>query len=447
MSSEALNVLLVVLEGARVDRLSWAGSERPTTPFLDQVAREGVRFPNAFTTAPSSLAAHASILTGLFASVHGATEETRALGPSPRLLPEYLKGLGYRTAAFCPDPTVGPAAGLGRGFDCYYTARSGGRFTGRAADYARRASDRVLGRADAGARRTTQALVDWLAASREPFFAFVHYREPVRPIRPPAPYDRSFMPAGLTAAHARPANQPLDGPPRPPSAEETAVLAALHDGALRYCDLRLKQVADALAATGRWDRTLFILTASFGENLGDLGAWDGRPGLHDAALRVPLVLRCPQRIPAGFVVDEFAQSVDLLPTVAELTGCRLDAPLQGRALLTGAGATAGPAAVMAEAFRLSPSAAARVGDVRRKVIRTRREKLVWQSDEHNALFDLLRDPDERHNLAGSEPARADRLRRRLFDWLADSQRSAAANGLAPAEADHGTPLAGRSAGE
>lgn len=449
MDREALNVLLVVLEGARVDHLSRSGDERDTTPFLDQVAREGVRFPHAYTTAPASLPAQASMLSGLSASLHGATEETLALGPAPRLLPELLKAAGYRTAAFCPDPSISPQSGFGRGFDRFYTQRVGGRITGRAADYARRASDRVLGRGDAGARRTTHALLDWLNISPDPFFAFVQFREPLRPLRPPAPYDRIAMPAALTAAHARAVNQIIDGQARPASADEAAVLAALHDGALRYADLRLKQIADALAADDRWERTLFIVTASYGEDLGETGTVGGAVSLRDATLHVPLILRCPGRIPGGFVVDEFAQPIDLLPTIAALTGCGLDAPVQGRALLTVSGATPGPRAVVAEAFRAAGEATVQAGTfaVRRKAIRTRREKFIWRSDEANALYDLGRDPDERHNLAEAQPERADRLRRMLFDTLADGERWGAEHGVSRGDAISWPALARQGARE
>lgn len=439
MNRDALNVLLVVLEGARSDHCSCNGCERETTPFLDQMAREGVRFPHAFTTAPTSLAAVASMFTGLFPSLHGATEETRMLGLGPRVVAEVLKARGYRTAAFCPDPAIGPQSGFGRGFDRFFTQHGGGRITGRAADYARRASDRVLGRGDAGARRATHALLDWIGQGGEPFFAFVQYREALRPLRPPAPYDRTFMPAGLTAAHARAANQPVEGSARPVTADEAAALAALHDGALRYADLRLKEIADALAANRAWDRTLCIVTAGYGENLGEAGAIGAVPALSDAALRVPLILRCPGRIPSGFVVEEFAQPVDLLPTIAALTGEPLDPPVQGRALLDAAGASAGPAAIRAEAFRLVLGAATSASNVRRKVVRTRREKLIWQSDEDNALYDIASDPGERRNLAAAQPERADRLRRALFDWLADGERWAAANALGHPEV--GKPVA------
>jgi arylsulfatase A-like enzyme len=441
IGDDRMNILLLVLEGARADHLGAAGYDRETMPYLDQVAREGVRFTHAFTTAPFSAAAYASMLTGVFPSLHGVGEETPVLGPEPRVLPEILKAAGYRTAAFCPDPSLGPDAGFGRGFDRFYTERSGGRITGRAADYARRASDRVLGRRDAGARRTTQALLDWIGGAAAPFFAVVHYREPVKPIQPPAPYDRACMPAALTAAHARAANQAGGGPAHPVSDEEAAALCGLYDGALRYADLRLKQIADVLSAAGRWERTLLIVTAGCGEDLGESGTIGGAPALRDALLRVPLIMRCPGRIPAGFVVEEFAQHSDLLPTVAAMAGCALEAPVQGRALLSGSGASAGPGAVFVEAFRGAGSA------VRRKVIRTRREKLVWRSDEDNALYDLGRDALERSNLLGDDAARGDRLRRGLFDWLANGERWALANGLPVALPQQPTRLQQRGAGE
>ncbi len=417
MSNEPINVLLVVLEGARPDHFSGAGYHLETTPFLDQVAREGVRFPLAFTTAPSSVAAHASMLTGLFPSLHGATEETGVLGPTARVLPEMLKRGGYRTAAFGPDAAISPALGFGRGFDRWYTVRGDERLTGRAAAYARRASDRVLGRADAGARRTTQAFLDWAGADREPFFALVRYSETRPSLRPPAPYDRAFATSG-TGSGPQSERARTQGAP-----DEVRAAISLHDGALQYLDMRLKQIADALAASGQWDQTLFIATSPYAATIGEAGPADGAAALRDAVLRVPLLVRCPGRIPTGFVVEEFAQPVDLLPTIGLLSGCGSDGPVQGRPLFTATGATGGPRAAIAEAFR---SAA---GGVRRKAIRTRREKFIWQSDEDNALYDVTRDPDERVNLAATEPDRADRLRRELFDRLADAERWGVAQGL------------------
>jgi arylsulfatase A-like enzyme len=408
-----VNVLLIALEGARPDHFSCAGYERETTPFIDQIAREGVRFPFAFTTAGSRLGAYASMLTGLWPSLHGATEETGTLTSPTPLLPELLKANGYRTAVFGPDALVSPARGLGRGFDRCSLPRRRGRLAGRAAAYARRASDRVLGRADAGAARTTQALLEWIESAGEPFFALVRYREAVRPYRVPAPYDRVFT----SRPHSpRPAAGESDA-----SRDSVMEQAALHDGALRYLDSRVRQIADALDAHRWWQHTLCIVTGDVAQELAAHPP-AAPTALCDAVLRVPLLVRCPGSVPAGFVVEEFAQPSDLLPTITALTGCPTEVAVQGRALLTRSGVTSGPAAIVAEAFRCGD-----VG-VRRKALRTRREKLIWQSDEANALYDVVRDPQEQHNRAPEDPERADQLRRLLFDLLADAQRELATGG-------------------
>jgi arylsulfatase A-like enzyme len=424
--SDRLNVLLVVLGGARPDHFSAAGYERETTPFLDAMGREGVRFTQAFTTATWGPSACASLLTGLFPSAHGATSESGMLPPTRRLLAEHFAASGYRTAAFCTDAWIAPATGFGRGFDRFHAGQGGGRIAGRAADYARRASDRVLGRRDSGARRTNRALVEWVAAGAEPFFAFVHYRETALGSSPPAPYDRTFLPPRFDPGRVRSLNLAAAAVT---TGEDLAMRTALYDGALRYLDMRLKELAEALARLGRWENTLLVATADRGRPLGERGAGGGRFLLHDAALRVPLIVRCPRKLPQGFVVEDFTQHTDVAPTVLELAGIETREPMQGRRLLGERRATAGADFVIAEDFRPVPSELARrlrgvdprSLDVRRLVLRTRREKYVWHSDEANELYDLLQDRGEERNLAGSEAERAARLRRRLFDWLASAE--------------------------
>lgn len=397
MRDEVMNVLVVVLEGARADHMGCYGYGRDTTPFLDGLARQGLRCSAAFTPAPAPLPAAASLLTGLFAHAHGATEESGALPSDMPTLPELLRGAGYRTAAFSAAPAVSPETGLGRGFERFYTGRGAGRITGPAAEYARRASDRVLGRRDAGARRATQALLEWVHDVVQPFAAVVVLRETASESPPPAPYDRLFADG--------------DADPR----------VAWHDGALRYVDLRLRELADALAAQGLWDRTLVVVTATHGEPLAP-GA--PRPSFTPAGLRIPLLLRAPGRVPRGFVVDETAQLTDVAPTILALANVAApDAPMQGRPLLRDGAATPGPGAAFAEAFRRDAT------DQRRKSVRAGRTQFVWRSDEANAFYDIGRDGESGPDRLAEDVARADRLRRTLFDWFASSERWAHEHGL------------------
>src|SRR5574341_890409 len=141
---EPLNVLLVVLDSVRADHMSSYGYARETTPFLDRLAREGLRFSQMIVTDPSTLPSHASLFTGLYAVTHGATDESGFLPARHRMLAEYAQAAGYRTAAFCTNPWVGPETGFGRGFDSFFTQRYQNRFASRAMLYGRRASDRLL---------------------------------------------------------------------------------------------------------------------------------------------------------------------------------------------------------------------------------------------------------------------------------------------------------------
>lgn len=402
--ADSLNVLLVVLGSARADHLSCYGYTHETTPVIDALARDGVRFSAMIASSASALSAHASLFTGTPAVVHGATEEHSSLPAGRPVLAEWFKGAGYRTAAFCTHPVVGPDTGCGRGFDAFFTQRYHNRIAARAVSLGRRASDVLLRRRDAGARRTNQALRRWLGASDQPFFAFVHYNE-------------------LHAADGAGLAQLSDA--------DRESVSAPYDGALRYIDLRVGEVAEFLRRRGVWERTLMVVTADHGAHLGARtvsGQWQG---LHDDLLRIPLIIHCPARLPQGFVVDELAQTTDLFRTVLQLAGIGDDeGACVGRALFATARATPGPAFVVAERFRPDLSAARRARpefdwrpyDVRMKAIRTKREKFVWHSDEANELYDLASDPAEVRNLVDHDGTRADRLRRQLFDWLAEVQR-------------------------
>lgn len=424
--ADRLNVLIVVLGGARADHVSCYGYARETTPFLDQVAHEGVRFTQMITTEPHTLGAHAALFTGLHSVSHGATEESPFLAPRHTLLPQYFHAAGYRTAAFCTNALVSPDTGFGPGLDAFFTQRHHNRLATRALLYGRKASDRLLRRRDAGARRTGQAVRRWLAAGDRPFFAFVHFNETLLQFRPPPPYDRVFIPKGVDAARAGTFAQERDAflaRGAELCGEDAVVLTALYDGALRYVDQQLREIAEHLQARQVWDQTLLVVTSGHGDALGAHHSF----GLSDVMLRVPLIVRCPARVPQGFVVEELAQTTDLLPTLLQLAGVGEDTSgLQGHALFNSGGVVPGPAYTISERFRPDlaalqkcfPELDTRPFDVRQKALRTRREKIIWRSDEANELYDLALDPRETTNLIAHRPERAEALRRQLFDWLA-----------------------------
>lgn len=109
------NILLIVWDTVRADRLGIYGNPRQTTPMLDEWAQRARVFDCTSAsnwTAPS----HASMFTGLYPSEHGVTNQRATLSPRESTLAELLSGSGYETYLFSANPIVSSGTGLARGF-------------------------------------------------------------------------------------------------------------------------------------------------------------------------------------------------------------------------------------------------------------------------------------------------------------------------------------------
>ncbi len=174
------DLLLVTLDTTRADAMGYdvptVGHDQAPTPRLDALAASGVAFTQAYTTAPMTLPAHTSMLTGLYPSEHGIHENARTLDPSHTLLAARLKEKGYRTAAFVSGLPLSSQFGLSRGFEHYD-------------------DDFGEGIAERSAAETTERALAWLGGSgggdpleRAPIFLWVHYFDPHEPYDPPEPW-------------------------------------------------------------------------------------------------------------------------------------------------------------------------------------------------------------------------------------------------------------------
>jgi len=116
------DVFLITIDTLRADHVHCYGYDRVQTPSLDQLAKQGVRFTQAFTPSPITNSSHASILTGLLPSSHGVSDFGVPLAASHRTLAETLKKRGYRTAAFIGAVILDSKAlapDFDRGFEFY----------------------------------------------------------------------------------------------------------------------------------------------------------------------------------------------------------------------------------------------------------------------------------------------------------------------------------------
>jgi arylsulfatase A-like enzyme len=180
------NILLVTIDTARADRFGSYGYARARTRHLDRLAAEGVRFDKAFSTAPITLPAHASLLTGLYPFEHGVRNNGNFyLSEKFTTLGEILSKQGYRTGAFVSAFVLDRRYGLARGFDVYDDRMQGPRAQVVSLEAERRGD------------HTAQALSSWLASTvgqgDRPFFAWLHLYDPHEPYHAPPPFRDAFL--------------------------------------------------------------------------------------------------------------------------------------------------------------------------------------------------------------------------------------------------------------
>ena len=296
VSTNPPNILLVTIDTLRADHLSCYGYHRRTSPTIDALAAEGVRFEQAYCTIPLTGPSHVSLFSGRYPQEHGV----RINGvPIPKdskwlYLPQILQRFGYFNAAFVSAwPLASHLTGLSPWFQIYdqdmkrrYQFLNSSRF----------------------AEDVTPQAIAWLHNQRvEPFFLWVHYFDPH------APYhlrkDFADPPANGKAATT---------PPEVSTAMKNRIRR--YDSEISYVDHHLGLLLRALDKAGVRDSTLLILTADHGESLGEHDYIGHGRHLYDSILRVPLILRYPGRIEPGKVIDNPVSLLDVTPTILELSG-------------------------------------------------------------------------------------------------------------------------------
>jgi arylsulfatase A-like enzyme len=357
------NVLLVTLDTTRADHLGCYGDGNAATPTLDALASEGVRFSQAFSPAPITLVAHASLLTGLPPFAHGLRDNgAGCLPPEVETYAGFLGGHGYHTAAVIGSVVLARGYGLWQGFAIYEDHCPAGRVSG--GFRARRASDV----ADTALRILAERPRD------RPFFLWLHFFDPHDPYEPPEPYKERFK----------------DRP---------------YDGEIAYTDSELGRVIAALRQEGILERTLVVCCADHGESLGEHGEQTHGFFVYDATQHVPLVMR-GGGLPAGRVDSTLVSLIDVMPTVAGLIGLH-ETPGSGRdlstALLENRSVTERP--VYLESYLTFVS----LGWSGEEGWRTSRFKFIDAPTPE--LYDLSQDPGEKTSL--EDPAKRESMRAEL----------------------------------
>jgi len=397
------DLILIVVDTLRADRIAGPGDAPQPTPELRALADGGLSFANA--TAPSSWTrpSVASLFTSRWPSEHGAVTLARPLAPSLPTLAELLRDAGYRTVGVSANFVhVSEASGLARGFTSWQSPSEVADDPERESvlhmdGVAGAAAERRALRADEVNRRVLAALP---GRSVAPLFLYVHYMDPH------SPYGDSDRPGG-GPAHDVVSNDEVLALARRGGAlpeRERHRLVERYDADVRSADRAIGALLAALRERGWLERSGVVVTSDHGEAFGEHGNWFHGTDLHAESLRVPLVLVGPG-VAAGRRSDAAVDLLDVPTTLLRMAGVAPPAAMRGRDLRALDGV--GPRVRVAE---LHPDAALEAR-VRARLERMALSQGPWKSIWPRAggpplLFRTDRDPGERQPLAAeAAPAR------------------------------------------
>ena len=365
-------IILISIDTLRADRLPAYGYTKVRTPNIDALAAGGVLFENAYSHAPQTLPAHASILSGELPFEHGVRDNIGfTLKPGQWMVQRALRDLGWPSAAFVSAYVLRAATGMNQGFDSYDS------------ELPPSSGERSVGQVQRDGDRTLAAAQAWMDGRdrAKPFFLFLHLYEPHKPYAPPQRFS-SYAP---------------------------------YDGEVAYADELVGRLLDRLRAIDLYDRATIVLLSDHGEGLGDHGEQEHGLFLYRETTQIPLIVK-PAGGRSARRVAAPVQQIDLAPTILELAGAPARGGLRGRSLrplLDGSG-TLPDTGIYSEAlysrYHFGWSELYALSDARYRLIRAPRDE----------LFDLQRDPREAASIAAERPQVRQAMRSALDALIAAS---------------------------
>ena len=406
----AKNVVVLVIDTLRADKLRpFNAKTRVKTPTIDQFASDGVVFELAQAPENWTKPSVASILTGLHPLTHQQKTGDAALPSSAELLSEHLQAEGFATGGFIANGYVSDRFGFDQGWDDY--------------------TNYIREEKSTEAKDVFEEAGNWIEAHKDGrFFAYIQTIDPHVPYDPPGKYLQMYDPSQYTGQiKPRMTGDLLEKAKRNPpqvvfDASDKRRLKALHDGEITKHDHFFGAFLERLSALGLADDTLVVVTSDHGEEFDDHGSWGHGHSVYQELLHVPLMFRLPNRLPAGTAVGDAVSTLDISATVTDLLGVPAMTHNEGHALV----------GLMLGEAPSRPSVAFSDFQDDRRVITTRRWKLILRGNLTSTMFDLLSDPMEKAQLDATAFPIGRRYSRMLLgqflgasnrgDWLSADQK-------------------------
>jgi arylsulfatase A-like enzyme/Tfp pilus assembly protein PilF len=362
-------IVVISIDTLRSDRLPVYGYNKVRTPAISALAADGVVFERAYSHAPQTLPAHASLLSGRLPFETGVRDNIGFnVDKDVRLLPQMLRDRGFATGGVVSSYVLRKETGIAGGFDFFdgeMPAAPNGTTIGQ------------VQRDGTASEAIAEKWLDSVGTSRA--FLFLHLYEPHKPYAPPARF-----------AQYEP-----------------------YDGEIAYADEIVGKLVRYLKSHQLYDRSTIVLLSDHGEGLGDHGEQEHGLFVYDEAIHVPLIVKQEGNAGAGRRVADLVQHIDLVPTILDYVKAPIPGQLRGRSLkplLEGTGHPE-PPSVYSEAlyarYHFGWSELTALTDERYRYIKAPTEE----------LYDLQRDPDERTNIAAAR-AQARQAMRAALDTVA-----------------------------
>lgn len=423
------NVLWIVWDTVRSDRLSAYDPSLETTPKLAEWARGARVYEDVVSVAHSTLPAHASMFTGLTTTQHDTHYSHPRLDDRYDTIAELLKGAGYDTYMWSSNPHVSHQTNMHQGFDTVQHPWDGDRLS-EAIEIVRAkvVEDRGTGVAaalegqvrnwaiKASGELAEPNLVRWLddREGEQPYFAFLNYMEAHRQYIPARAYRERFMTPEQVAR-----SYTIDQSWLTVwkyvfglyeySDEDMAIIRATYDATLAELDDIFASLLETLRERGDLENTIVILTADHGEHLGEHHLVDHQFTVFEEVLRVPLIVHYPARFEPGRDESPVSNG-DVFPTLLELAGVappELPSPMvsllhpeEGRVRIAEHPVPHLPPINLVR--RVEPSVNVSTMAVSMCAIYQGGRKLIYREGIPNWVFDVVADPHETHPLESDE---------------------------------------------
>ncbi len=328
-------VILIICDTMRSDHLSAYDYGRETTPAMIRMADQGVLFKQCIAQGTWTKVSVPSILTSLYPSVHGIKKFTDRLSTSIKTMAEVFSDAGYATIGMSSVLFTGQFTDLHRGFDELHESGS--------------IDSEIHPKTS---REYVDRLLPWIELHKDsPFFVMLHVFDPHDPYEPYSPYNTLWADPAMKEVHEQQMKQVREvianptlkrfGMPNLKELQQARIdpeafishIQDWYDGSIRGMDVEIARLYEGLRNLDLDDKTLVVLTSDHGEEFLDHGATFHGQSVYSELSHVPLIIRQPGTIEPSAPVETLVQSIDIMPTILEISGITPPDGIQGQSLV------------------------------------------------------------------------------------------------------------------